>query len=351
MWPRAIRSRLATSWSSSTDQPGARDGRRSPARRSAPGRSRSRAMARRRAGQGRGGDARAPGSVPDLLGHRGGRSVHPGRRGQPRGGAGPRPAGRVPLHPGRAAHDVPRALLDDAPVRGLRDGVGDERAFPLSPAAGPDRALGGLRPAHPDGLRQRRAGGRGRGGPGRRSRLLARRHGDPLRRDPARRRQHLDDDQRHGRHPARSLRGGRRGPGRAPGPGVGDHPERHPEGVHRPRHVHLPASPVDAPGDRHLRVLRPGAAALEHHQHQRLPHARGRGDRGPGAGVHDGRRDRLRRGRRGPRARRRRSSRAACRSSSPPGASSSRRWPSSGRLAGSGHASSATDSALPIPAP
>ncbi len=38
----------------------------------------------------------------------------------------------------------------------------------------------------------------------------------------------------------------------------------------------------------------------------RLPHARGRGDRRPGAGVHAGRRDRLRRGGRRPRARRRR---------------------------------------------
>ncbi len=37
------------------------------------------------------------------------------------------------------------------------------------------------------------------------------------------------------------------------------------------------------------------AAPLEHDQHQRLPHARGGGDGGPGAGVHAGRCDRLRR--------------------------------------------------------
>ncbi len=38
-------------------------------------------------------------------------------------------------------------------------------------------------------------------------------------------------------------------------------------------------------------------AALEHRLDQRLPHPRGRFDRGPGAGVHDRRRDGLRRGR------------------------------------------------------
>ena len=35
-----------------------------------------------------------------------------------------------------------------------------------------------------------------------------------------------------------------------------DHPERHPQGVRRPRHLHLPAPPVDAADHRHLRLLR-----------------------------------------------------------------------------------------------
>ena len=73
-------------------------------------------------------------------------------------------------------------------------------------------------------------------------------------------------------------------------------PERHPQGVHRTRDLHLPAAPVDAPRHRHLRVLRARAAALEHDQHLRLPHARGRRDGRPGAGLHAGRRDRVRRG-------------------------------------------------------
>ena len=51
-----------------------------------------------------------------------------------------------------------------------------------------------------------------------------------------------------------------------------------------------PDRAVDAPGHRHLRVLRARAAALEHHQHQRLPHARGGRDRRTGAGLHARRR-------------------------------------------------------------
>ena len=61
-------------------------------------------------------------------------------------------------------------------------------------------------------------------------------------------------------------------------------------------HVHLPAAPVDAPGHRHLRVLRAAAAALEHHQHQRVPHPRGGRDRSAGDRVHPLQRHRLRAG-------------------------------------------------------
>ena len=71
--------------------------------------------------------------------------------------------GRAAVHPRRPADDVPEPPLDDAPVRRLRDGRGDERALPLPPRPGPDRALGRLRPADPDGLRLGRArGGRAR---------------------------------------------------------------------------------------------------------------------------------------------------------------------------------------------
>ena len=77
----------------------------------------------------------------------------------------------------------------------------------------------------------------------------------------------------------------------------GHDPERHPQGVRRPEGVPVPARAVDAPRHRHDRVRDARAAALEHGLDQRLPHPRGGLDRGPGAGVHDRRRDGLRRGR------------------------------------------------------
>ena len=76
----------------------------------------------------------------------------------------------------------------------------------------------------------------------------------------------------------------------------GTTPERHPQGVHRPEGVPVPARAVDAPRDRHDRVRDARDAALEHDLDLRLPHPRGRLDRRPGAGVHDRRRHGLRRG-------------------------------------------------------
>ena len=54
--------------------------------------------------------------------------------------------------------------------------------------------------------------------------------------------QHVDDDQRDGADPAGPVRGRRREAGRRPGRGLGHDPERHPQGVHRPRDVDLPAA-------------------------------------------------------------------------------------------------------------
>ena len=71
--------------------------------------------------------------------------------------------GRVPVHARRPADDVPRAALDDAAVRGVRLGGGDQPALPLPPRPGPDRAQRGVRPADPDGLRRRPRDGAERG--------------------------------------------------------------------------------------------------------------------------------------------------------------------------------------------
>src|SRR5216110_3482276 len=61
--------------------------------------------------------------------------------------------------------------------------------------------------------------------------------------------------------PLRARRRGARGTRRAP---PRHRPERHPQGVHRPRELHLPASAVDAADDRPLRLLRGTTAELEH---------------------------------------------------------------------------------------
>ena len=185
---------------------------------------------------------------------------------------------RVPVHPRHLSLDVPGPALDDAPVRRLRDGRGDQRALPLPARPRPDRALDRLRHADPDGprLRPRALPGRGRGR-GRRRRH-GRRHEDAVRRDPARRRHRLDDDQRPGGDPARLLRRRRRGAGGPRGAARRHDPDRHPEGVHRPEGVVLPDRAGDAAGHRHGRVLLDRDAALAPDLDLRLPHPRGRLD-------------------------------------------------------------------------
>ena len=130
----------------------------------------------------------------------------------------------------------------------------------------------------------------------RRRRLEPGRHGDPARRAPARRGLDVDDDQFAGRADLGDVHRGR-GKGRRPARAArGDDPERHPQGVRRPEGIPVPAAAVDAAGDRHHRVRDARDAALEHRLDQRLSHPRGGLDRDPGAGVHDRRRDGLRRG-------------------------------------------------------
>ena len=71
-------------------------------------------------------------------------------------------------------------------------------------------------------------------------------------------------------------------------------PERHPEGVHGPEHLHLPADAEHAHRRRHHRVHGAVDAEVQLDLDQRLPHAGSRRERGHRAGLHDRRRHRVR---------------------------------------------------------
>ncbi len=228
---------------------------------------------------------------------------------------------------------------------GLRHRRRDQPALPLPDRARVDRALDGLRPAHPARPRLRRPALHGRGGPHRRGHRHDRRHAPGVRPDPAGRRLDLDDDQRPGRRAAAPLRARRRGAGRAGRAAARHHPERHPQGVHRARELHLPARARDAPDHRPVRLLPRARAEVEHDLDLRLPHARegllggagGRASRSP---------TRLRTCRRpSTRVSRSTSSGRGSPSSSTATTTSSRRWRSSARSGGCGRASCASASA------
>ena len=196
--------------------------------------------------------------------------------------------------------------MDHAPVRRLRQRRDDEPALQVPARRRPDRPVVRLRPADPDGLRLRPSPGRGRGRQGRRGHRLARGHAPPAARAPARQGHHVDDDQLDGRDPAAALRARRRGAGRAVDRHRRHDPERPPQGVHRPRHLHVPAAAVDADHHRHLRLLPRAHPEVEHDLDLRLPHPRGGLDGGAGDRLHARQRHRLRAGghRRRPRRRR-----------------------------------------------
>jgi methylmalonyl-CoA mutase len=64
----------------------------------------------------------------------------------------------------------------------------------------------------------------------------------------------VHDDERRRAAGAGGLRGRGRGAGRVAGPAERNHPERHPQGVHGPQHVHLSAGAEHADHRRHHRV-------------------------------------------------------------------------------------------------
>ncbi len=183
-----------------------------------------------------------------------------------------------------------------------------ERALPAQPRQGPDGALGRVRSADADRLRPRSRARPRRGRQGRRLDRPQGRHAHALRWHPARRDEHVDDDQRHGRlavGPVCDRRGGERD--RPCGAHRHD-PERHRQGVPVARDLRVPTRALDAADRGHGRLLGQRDPPVEPDQRLQLPPAGGRGDpragdrlraldrdRGarPGEGARTGRRGRL----------------------------------------------------------
>ena len=215
--------------------------------------------------------------VADPRRHRREAPLH--RRGPRRAGTSRCAAGLPALRPRSPGVDVRRPSLDVAPVRGLLHRRGVQRLLPQEPRRGPDRALHRLRSRHPPRLRLRPSEGRRRRRQGGRGHRLGRGHEGPVRRHPARPDVGVDDHERGGAagdgHVRRRSGGAGGGAGGARGYGA----ERHPQGVHGPQHLHLPARAVDAHRRRHHRVHRARDAALQPHLDLRLPHAGGGGRR------------------------------------------------------------------------
>ena len=171
---------------------------------------------------------------------------------------------------------------------------------------GSHRPEHGLRPPHPARPRLRRPALPRRGRAHRGRDRLARRHAHRVRRHPARRGQHEHDHQRPRRRAAAALPARRRGAGRRSREAPRHHAERHPQGVHRPRELHLPARAEHAARHRPVRLLRGHDPEVEHRVDLRLPLPREGLQRGAGGRVHARQRHGLRAGGARRRAQRRR---------------------------------------------
>jgi hypothetical protein len=205
----------------------------------------------------------------------------------------PRRARRVPVYARHPSRHVPHAAVDDAPVRGLREREGIERALPLPARARLHRVEHGFRSADPARPRLGRPALPGGGRSHRRRDRHDRRHAHRVRRHPAGPGLDLDDDQCSGERASAALRVGRRGAGR-PGRGAPRHDsERHPQGVHRPRELHLPARGGDPADDGSVRLLQRASAQVEHNLDLGLPLPREGLLGGPGGSFHPRQRDRL----------------------------------------------------------
>ena len=119
-------------------------------------------------------------------------------------------------------------------------------------------------------------------------------HEDPVRRHPARQDERVDDhERRRAAGPGELHRRRPRSRACRAGAALRHDPERHPQGVHGPQHLHLSARALDADRRRHHRLHGEAHAEVQLDLDLRLPHARGRRDGGAGARLHARRRHRV----------------------------------------------------------
>ena len=171
----------------------------------------------------------------------------------------------------------------------------DSNAFYRRNLAGrAEGPLGRVRPADPPRLRLRSSARRRRRRHGGRRDRFDLRHAHAVLGHPARPDDGVDDHERRGAADHGALHRRRRGAGRAAGEARRHDPERHPQGVHGPQHLHLSARPVDAHHLRHLRLHLGAHAEVQLDLDLRLSHAGGRRDAGPRARLHARRRRRIR---------------------------------------------------------
>ena len=239
------------------------------------------------AGDGAGIRAAAGRGGAGLRAHRlaGGVSRSPAASTRPATGAGP---GRSASSPGSATH------------------AHTNERYKMLLGARRRRAVGRVRHAHADGPGLRRPAVARRGRALRGGHRLRGGHGHPVRRHPAGRRHHLDDDQRPGGAGVLHVPGRRRAPGRRPRRAGRHAADRHLQGVHRAEGMAVPAAAAPAADRRPDGVLRGAHPGLQAAVGVRLPHQGGRLHRRAGTRVHPGRRVRLRGARPVPRPRHRR---------------------------------------------
>ena len=198
------------------------------------------------------------------------------------------PAGTGPVYPRADGDHVRRSPLDGSPVCRLLHRRRIERLLQAQPRGRPAGTVRGLRPGHASRLRFGPSTGGWRRRQGRCGDRLGRGHEDPVRQHPPRQGVGIDDHERRRAADHGQLYRRCRGTGRRPGTAGRDHPERYPQGVHGPQHLHLSAGTLDADYRRHHRVHQSEDAALQLDFDLRLPHPGSRRQQRSGTRLHSG---------------------------------------------------------------